>query len=92
MTLGGIFAAVPLAVVCAQREVISECPSWGWLILASFSLFGVCLMAIGIFGSRKWSDLWGKHTSHCGGHMGLELLVILIAAPLYFTLKAFERK
>jgi hypothetical protein len=73
-------------VFSAQGHDRSGWPAWSYALLGMLVLVGALLLAIGLFGSRKDAEAWADYSSR---HEAA-ILVMILAAPLYFLLKLIE--
>ena len=88
LTLGGIFTGLAFLGVKAFSAVKDKPPEWLPLMLAGLAILGLFTLAVGFFGSRKDAEALADKTS---GHEAT-FVVIFLAAPLYYVLKALEKK
>ncbi|WP_346189608.1 hypothetical protein [Rubritalea halochordaticola] len=65
-----------------------EVPAWLFAVLWGMMGIGVVMLCVGLLGSGKrsqyWMELAGRHEA--------AILFLILAAPLYYFLKLFERK
>jgi len=88
ITLGGIFTGLALLMIKAFSAEKEKPPEWLPLMLAGLAILGLFMLAVGFFGSRKDAEALADKTS---GHEAI-LVVMILAAPLYYVLKALEKK
>jgi len=89
LTVGGLFVALGtwgITDICTSGEAV---PSWLPWLIGVFTISGLWLLGTGLFGSSKEADKLGDQASSAHEAM---LLVMILAAPLYFLLKWIERR
>ena len=88
LTWGALTISLVPLIFYFEGHARADWPGWSYLLLVGILILGCVLLGIGLFTSRKKTDAWMKSsTTH-----EASFIVMLIAAPLYFLLKAFERK
>ena len=88
LTLGTIFLGVIGLGLFGRKEGDEPFPGWLLCLMTLMTILAVLLILVGLFGSRKVVDSWvDSATTH-----EASILVMIIAAPVYFVLKALERK
>lgn len=65
-------------------------PLWAGLLLVALAFAGFLLITIGLLADKKAAKQWAGRTG--GGHLEVSVLVAVVATPLYFVLKIFERE
>jgi hypothetical protein len=88
MTLGILFLALPCWIWRKQGDRSSEWPSFAWALFYGLVAFGAVLLIVALLASRKSVDKWADAVSP---HEA-SIVVMIIAAPVYFVLKWFTRK
>jgi hypothetical protein len=88
ITLGGIFTGLAFLGINAFSAEEEKPPEWLPLMLAGMVILGLFTLAVGFFGSRKDAEALADKTS---GHEAT-FVVMILAAPLYYLLKALEKK
>ncbi|GHC43810.1 hypothetical protein [Roseibacillus persicicus] len=91
ITIGAIFLAVPGFALAWQGKEIEGWPLWTVILLTVLALVGLGIFAIGVLGDKKAAEQWARHCSR-GGSLGGSVLIAIVAIPLFYLLKAFERK
>ena len=86
LTLGLLFAGLATWGLVSSDDRQSW-PGWLWLVVIGFLLLGVLVLAVALFGSRKDAESWAD----AGTQHEASIVLIIIAAPLYFLLKLFDR-
>lgn len=89
LTLGGIFTGLALFGIKAFSAAKDKPPEWLPLVLACMAILGVFMIAVGFFGSRKDAKALAETSS--SGQAAI-LVVMILATPLYWVLKSFEKK
>ena len=88
LTLGLLFLALPAWIWHEQGERSPTWSAWAWTLLYGFVVLGTVLLMVALFAStksvEKWADAALTHEA--------SVVVMIIAAPVYFILKAFTRK
>lgn len=88
LTLGGLLSGLALMGIKAFSERGNERADWLPVLLSCVLVLGLFFIAVGIFGSRKDAD---SMTETASVHEAI-LIVMIVAAPLYFLLKAIENR
>ena len=91
MTMGLLFAGIPVLILMIQGDQRAEWPAWAWALLVGLGAIGVGLACVGLFGNKSTTERWVRHTDSVA-HPEVPLFVAMIAAPLFFILKLFERR
>lgn len=91
MTMGLLFAGIPVLILMTQGDQKAEWPAWAWLLLVGLGAIGVGLACVGLFGNKSTTERWVRHADSVA-HPEVPLFVAMIAAPLFFILKLFERR
>lgn len=86
LTLGGLLSGLALAGIKVFSERGNERPDALPVLLSCLLVLGLFFIAVGIFGSRKDADSMTENTFI---HESI-LIVMIVAAPLYYLLKAIE--
>ena len=88
MTLGALFLGIVGIAFIAEGGFPEDVPWWGYLLMGGLVTLGVILLAIGLFASRKAAE---KYANDSSTHAA-SLIVMALAAPLYWLLKAIEKR
>ncbi len=88
LTLGSLFTGLAFLGIKAFSAEENKPPEWLPLVLACLAILGLFMLAVGFFGSRKDAEALADETSK---HEAT-FVVMVLAAPLYFLLKAFEKR
>jgi hypothetical protein len=88
LTLGGLLSGLALMGIKVFSERGNERADWLPVVLSCLLVLGLFFIAVGIFGSRKDAD---SMTETAFVHEAI-LIVMIVAAPLYFLLKAIENR
>ena len=88
LTLGGIFTGLAFLGIKASAAAKDKPPEWLPLVLVCLAILGLFMLAVGFVGSRKDAEALADKTS---GHEAT-IIVMILAAPLYWLLKAFEKR
>jgi hypothetical protein len=91
MTIGFLFLSIPVVVLITQGDRRAEWPAWAWVLLLALGLWGLVLGSVGLLGNKKTTEQWTRHADSAA-HIEVTLFVAVIAAPLFFLLKLFERR
>ncbi len=88
LTLGGLFSGLALLGIKTFSSREEQGPEWLPVVLFCLFFLGLFMIAVGFFGSRKDAESLADQTS---GHEAI-FVVMLLAAPLYYLLKAIEKR
>lgn len=88
LTLSLLFLALPCWVWEKQGDRSSEWSNFAWVLLYGFAAIGVILLMAALIGPEKWVD---KLADAVSTHEA-SLVVMIIAAPVYFLLKWITRR
>lgn len=88
MTLGACFSGLSLLGIKVFSSREDQGPEWLPVMFFCLFFLGLFLISVGIFAARKDADSMARDSIvH-----EVVLIVWIIAAPLYFLLKAFEKR
>ena len=88
LTLGLLVLAVSVLIWHKQGDKSSEWPTFGWLLFGGMIVFGAVLSLVALIASPKTVYKWaGGASTHEAA-----LIVMIIAAPVYFVLRLFSKK
>lgn len=89
LTLGILFSGLSGAGCWSISRAEEPAPEWLPWILAVCGVMGLWSLATGLFGSKKDAEALSDQSS--SAHEGI-LIVLILAAPLYFVLKWIEAR
>ena len=88
MTLGLCFLALPVWIWEQQGDQSPEWSAWAWALLYGLTGLGMFLLLVALVAPAKMVDRWAEAAS---SHEAT-IIVLLIAAPVYFLLRLLVRK
>jgi hypothetical protein len=88
LTLGGLFSGLAFVGIKSLAAGTYKPPEWLPLVLVCLAMLGLFMIVVGFFGSRKDAGSLADQTS---GHEAM-FVVMILAAPLYYLLKAIEKR
>jgi hypothetical protein len=86
LTLGLLFVGLS-AWGLLDADDRDSWPAWLQPVMIGMLILGLLVLAVAFFGSRKDAESW----ANAGSQHEASIILLIIAAPLYFTLKPFDR-
>lgn len=88
LTLGLLFTGVVFYIWHTEGHHSADWKAWHWILFCLVGVLAVALFLVGLFGKGRSVERWfDAATTH-----EASLVIMIIAAPLYFLLKCMSGK